>query len=319
MKHKKSLATVLLIPAVLLSGCSAAQTSNDKLILRTQGIELLGEGKFEEAEGTLIRALSCSNGIVEQADYDISDYIAVAQFKAGDLEGALATVNAIADINPKDDGVYFMRGKIELAMGNKEGAISDFDKTVTLAPDNYNRFVGIYEELHAKGYDTEAAAYLEKAISAGNKLSDYNKGVLEYYLGSYTDARNDLENAKKSSDTTEDLILYLGKTYEALGDDGYAMTLYEDYIRENSTAGRVYDQLANCKLKKGDNEGALETIDAGLSLSNGEGRQGMMFARVVAYERLYDFVSAKKYMDEYLAVYPDDEVAIRENVFLSSR
>ncbi len=317
MKQKKSFAILLtLLAALLLSGCG--EKTSDKLTYRAQGIAGLGEGKSEDAEGAFIRALSCSNGIVEQADIDISYYLAVAQFKSGKLEEALETTNAIIALRPEEDGAYFMRGKINLAMNNKDAAMSDFDKTVSLAPTNYDRFVGIYEELHAKGYDGDASAYLEKAISAGSKLSDYNKGVLEYYLGSYTDARNDLENAKKSG-AGEDLTLYLGRTYEALGDDGYAMTLYEEYLRSDSTAGRVYEQLATCRLKKGDYEGALDTIETGLSLSGGEGAQGMLFERVVAYERLYDFASAKSAMEEYLALYPDDETAIRENVFLSSR
>ncbi len=317
MKQLKSLSILLFaITTLLLSGCE--EKISDKLTYRAQGIESLGEGRSEDAENAFIRALSCSNGIVEQADIDISYYLAVAEFKSGDFEAAHSTADAIAAIRPDDDGVYFLRGKIELAEGNKEAALADFDKTVQLAPTNYDRFVGIYEELHAKGYDGEASAYLEKAISAGEKLSDYNKGVLEYYLGSYTDARNDLENARKSS-SGEDLTLYLGRTYEALGDDGYAMTLYEEYLRADSSAGRVYEQLATCRLNKGDYEGALDTIESGLSLGGGQAQQGMMFERIVAYERLYDFASAKKYMEEYLELYPDDDVARRESVFLSSR
>ncbi len=317
MKQLKSLSILLIaITSLFLSGCE--EKVSDKLTYRAQGIESLGEGRSEDAENAFIRALSCSNGIIEQADIDISYYLAVAEFKSGDFEAAHSTADAIAAIRPDDDGVYFLRGKIELAEGNKDAAMADFDKTVQLAPTNYDRFVGIYEELHAKGYDGEAAAYLEKAISAGEKLSDYNKGVLEYYLGSYTDARNDLENAKKSA-SGEDLTLYLGRTYEALGDDGYAMTLYEEYLRTDSSAGRVYEQLATCRLNKGDYEGALDTIESGLSLGGGQSQQGMMFERIVAYERLYDFSSAKKYMEEYLELYPDDDVARRESVFLSSR
>ena len=45
----------------------------------------------------------------------------------------------------------------------------------------------------------------------------------------------------------------------------------------------------------------------------------MMFDRAVAYEMLYDFETAAKYMEEYLAEYPDDEAAKRENIFLGTR
>lgn len=304
--------------AVSIADSFISEHGGDKLSYRSKGIALMASGEFEKAVDAFSSALSYSNGLVEQTDIDISDYLAVAEFKSGDHESALSTVNAVIALRPKDDGAYFLRGKINLAMGNKDAAISDFDKTIELSDDNYDRYVGIYEELHAKGYDTEAASYLEKAMTVGNKLSDYNRGVLEFYLGSYTDARNDLESAKKSGDS-ENLTLYLGKTYEALGDAGYAMTLYEDYIRMNSSAGRVYEELATCRMNQGDYEGALEVIETGLSLGNKEGQKGMMFDRVVAYEMLLDFENAQKYMDEYLALYPDDEVARRESVFLSSR
>ncbi len=295
-----------------------AATGGDKLTYRAKGLALLGQGEYGGAIDELVAALSCSNGIVGQDDIDISYYLAVAEYKNGDIQAAHDTVDAIIAMRPKDDAAYYMRGKIELAEGNRDAAMSDFDNTVNLAPTNYDRFVGIYEELHSNGYETEAASYLEKAITAGNKLSDYNKGVLEYYLGSYTDARNDLENAKKTGNN-ENLTLYLGKTYEALGDDGYAMSLYEEYIRGDAGAGRIYEQLATCYMNKGDYQNALEIIETGLSLGNGEGEQGMLFDRIVAYEMLYDFETAAKLMTEYLAAYPDDEAAIRENVFLSSR
>lgn len=342
-----SSAGILIITALLsLSGCSSDETAldkaqsalaegdfatassvadsaitgggGDKATYRAKGIALLGQGDYENAKDCFVRALSCSNGIVEQADYDISYYLAVTEFKMGDAQAAKDTVDAIIALRPKDDAAYFLRGKIGLYLGDKNAAIADFDKTVTLAPKNYDRYVGIYEELHAKGFDAEAASYLEKALAAGDKLSDYNKGLLEYYMGSYTEARNDLENARKSGDN-ENLTLYLGKTYEALGDTTYAMTLYEEFLRQNPEAGRIYEQYSTCLLNKGEYDQALTTIESGLTMGKGEGVRGMMFNRIVAYERLYDFENAKTSMKEYLELYPDDEVAKRENVFLSSR
>ncbi|MCR5688431.1 MAG: tetratricopeptide repeat protein [Lachnospiraceae bacterium] len=304
--------------AASLADEACATFGRDKMLCRLRGIALLGEGDSEKAEEAFLEALTYSNGIVEQTDIDISYYLAVAQYKNDDLEAAHSTADAILAIRPDDDGAYYLRGKIGLEMGRKDEALSDFDRTVALAPNDYDRYVGIYEELHARGYDSEAASYLEKAMTGGSRLSDYNKGVLEYYLGSYTDARNDLENAKKGG-SSENLILYLGRTYEALGDAGYAMSLYEEYIRSDSSAGHVYEQLAKCRMAGGDYEGALEAIEAGLSLGGKGAERELMFDRVVACENLYDFSSAKKYMEEYVALYPDDEVARRENVFLSSR
>ena len=48
-------------------------------------------------------------------------------------------------------------------------------------------------------------------------------------------------------------------------------------------------------------------------------RQELSYNRIVAYENLGDFESAKKYMKEYLKAYPDDERAQREYEFLQTR
>ncbi len=304
--------------ALGIAGAASESAGGDKALLRAKGIALLASGDYEKAHDALVSALACSNGLVEAADYDISYYLAVTEFKMHDAEAARSTVDAIINLRPKDDGAYYLRGKINLFLGNREDAIADFDKSVTLAPEDYDRYVGIYEELHAMGFDTEASAYLEKALAAGNKLSDYNKGVLEYYMGSYTDARGDLENAKKGG-SNENLILYLGRTYEALGDPTYAMTLYEEFLRTDPAAGRIYEQYSTALMNKGEYDRALDTIESGINMGGGEGLRGLMFNRFVAYERLYDFENAKKSIGEYLELFPDDETAKRENVFLSSR
>ena len=47
--------------------------------------------------------------------------------------------------------------------------------------------------------------------------------------------------------------------------------------------------------------------------------QRLSFNEIVAYEHLGNFEQAKALMDTYLASYPGDEKAKREQVFLSTR
>lgn len=345
--QKSILAVIALLSAVAFCGCATAGDSaigkvtaainegnyseaesiasgvigkgeNDKALLRLRGIARLGEGQYDPAISDFVASLGLSNGIVNSSDIDTSFYLATAEFKNGDLKASETTLSAIAGIRPKDERAYYLRGKVKLAGGDKTGAMVDFDKAIGLAPTKYDYYIGIFEELAGAGYEDEGKNYLEKAYSAGNKLSSYNKGVIEYYMESYTDARNDLENAKKS-DESESVILYLAKTYEALGDNGYAQNLLETFALSNSGCGKVYAELAYLKLSQEDYEGALSTIETGLTSGGGEGTKGLMFNKIVAYENLYDFDNAKTAMEEYLALYPDDSVALRENVFLSSR
>ena len=289
-----------------------------KEILRLRGIAKMGAGDYSAAAADLLEALSLSNGMVDASDIDTSYYLAVAQYKTGDKNECETTLSAITDIKPKEDKAYLLRGKVRLSEGDKEAAKADFDKAISLAPTKYDYYVQIYEELLGAGYESEGNAYLEKALAVGSKLSDYYKGVLEYYMGAYTDARNDLENAGKSKDD-ENIVLYLGKTYEALGDSAYAVTLYEQFIQSGKESGKIYEELSYLKMNQKDYEGALGIIETGLNLGGSEGKRGMMFNRIVAYENLYDFSAAKEAAKEYLELYPDDQDALRENIFLSSR
>ena len=45
----------------------------------------------------------------------------------------------------------------------------------------------------------------------------------------------------------------------------------------------------------------------------------MLYNEIVAYEYKRDFATAKEKMKIYLEQYPEDEAALRENEFLSTR
>lgn len=74
-----------------------------------------------------------------------------------------------------------------------------------------------------------------------------------------------------------------------------------------------------CKLKGGDYEAALAAFQAGLEVEGNTATQSLMFNELVAYEYLGQYDKAKLAMDQYLALYPDDEKAQREAVFLQTR
>ena len=48
-------------------------------------------------------------------------------------------------------------------------------------------------------------------------------------------------------------------------------------------------------------------------------RKSLLYNEIVVYEYQKDFATAKSKMAEYLAAYPDDQDAVRENQFLSTR
>ena len=295
-----------------------ANGEDQRLTYRGMGIAHMGLGKYEEAESDFLNALSCSNGLIRKVDYDINYYLAMAQCKTGDYDGAIDTYNAILDLNEKAADAHYLRGRVELLKNDRDAAIADFDRAVELKGGDYDLYINIYEGLTASGFKSEAEGYIRKALQKNGKMTKYQSGMFAYYLGNYDEARSYLESARESGDS-DPVILYLGRSYEALGDVNYAATLYSDYIDKGNAGASIYNELGLIRLKKGEYDDALKAFQGGMELNDPSYSQSIMFNEAVTYEYLYDFKKAAVLMKEYLDKYPDDEEAQREYVFLSTR
>ena len=73
------------------------------------------------------------------------------------------------------------------------------------------------------------------------------------------------------------------------------------------------------QVKGGDYEAALAAFQAGMNVEGNTVTQSLKFNEIVAYEYLGQYDKAKLAMEQYLALYPDDEKAQREAVFLKTR
>lgn len=346
MKHK-IITFVLLISITLLAGCKKAEESPyfkavdaigrteyeaaipllDKAIesgcdlkdaYRAKGIAYLGMADYVKAEVFLTNALRESNGIIEERDIDTSYYLAVTKYKSWDKAEAVNILDSVIALRPANDTAYYMRGKIKLSEGDKDAAITDYDKAIELSPNSYEHYIRICEDLKGVGYESEGDEYINRAMSASGKKTDSVKGYLEYYQKDYPAARTDLENAKKSNDSAT-VELYLGRVYDALGDTEYALTIYQEAINKYPGSGKLYDQYALLQMGRGNYQQAIDTINQGIEKGGGDSLKSLMFNRAVAYEKLYDFKQAYEYMSEYCNKYPDDSAARRELTFLSSR
>ena len=346
----KRIACVLLIAAagmIFLSGCSLAKNGktiddafdliedgkyeealskleeaeekdeDSELILRGKGIASMGLSDYEAAVKCLEEALAKSEGGVSNLEYDISEYLAVAQYRNGDKEGAEETCTAILDLDGKNADVYFLRGKARLGLGKKEDAVDDFNAAVAIKPKNPDLYINIYEAMRNAGYDEEGNSYLKSAMEQ-TSLNSFQKGRLYFWRGEYENARDCLETAQKEGGN-DDVILYLGKTYEALGDTSYAAQLYKNYIKENPGDAGICNQLGICEMTNGNYEDALKAFEQGIEANDNETMQSLKYNEIVAYEYLSDFKKAAVLMESYLKSYPDDENAKREYVFLSTR
>lgn len=290
-----------------------------RLLYRAKGIAYMGLTQYSDAVDAFETALKDSSGRVQNMDIDMNYYLATAYYKQGDDAQAIQIYNTILSLYPKEKDALYLRGSILLRQSsdNYESAKADFDRAIELAPSDFDQLLNIYQVLKECGYQDVGREYLENAMANNAKdMSDYNKGRICFYLENYEDARDYLERAKDTAGGGA--VLYLGRTWEILGDYNYASSVYESYVA-NTPDAEIYNQLGMCRLKMNDPQAALEAFQAGQTVEDCPILQTLQYNEIVAYEQLEDFTKAASLMQSYLKTYPDDEQAQRENIFLKTR
>ncbi len=291
---------------------------DQKLIARGRGIAQMGLIQYEEAQKYFIEALQLSNGLIEDVDFDINLYLAATYTKEGKYAQAEEIYDAILALRPEDEDVLFLRGCVRLKQGDSARAKLDLDQVVKLDGKNFGRLIQIYETMDSAGYTEEGRNYLTSALQTYEKeISNFDKGRMYYYMGEYQKAYIALEEAK--SEGGVEAYLYLGKAYEATGDYNYAASVYNSYLSNESADARIYNQLGLCEMKKGEYANALLAFQSGLKVEGNQMQQSLQFNEIVAYEHLGEFAKAYELLGNYLSMYPDDEKAVREYDFLSTR
>ena len=116
-----------------------------------------------------------------------------------------------------------------------------------------------------------------------------------------------------------DAKVYLAETYEASGDSDSASKLLAEYVKEEKPSAEALALLGNMEIKAGNYDKALEYYQEGIKKEDDTAMQDLLKGEIVALEYTGDFSSAKEKMTEYLAKYPTDQAALREQTFLQTR
>lgn len=298
------------------SGLDAGE--DERQIYRGMGLAYMGMTRYEEAVAYLEAALHAGRGRVDELDFDINYYLATAYYRNGQVQEAAEAYSAILAMRPREKDAYYLRGCVKLSQDDFEGAQEDFNAAVALDGKNYDQMIRIYMALEEYGYKDAGLAYLQNALSENEKsISDYDMGRICYYMGDYENARSHLANLK--AETDYGAALYLGRTYEALGDYNYASSIYAAYTENDQSKAEIYNQLGLCRMKMGEYESALTAFQAAMNIEDNGMMQTLKFNEIVAYEYMHDYKTAAALMNSYLKSYPDDSAARREYEFLQTR
>ena len=296
---------------------ATAAGEDGRLIQRGIAIAQMGRMQYREALDTFKKALSYGGGVPDRIDFDINYYMASAFYLLGEKDAAIDTYDAILALRANEGDAYYLRGAIYVEQGRIEEALADFDRSLAIHGSGDGRLIDIYQILAEGGYRQTGEEYLWQALDEDmRRLENFERGRIYFFLGDYENARMHLERARG---TSYEAVLYLGKTYEVLGDFNYAVSVYSTYLDDGNPSPHIYNQLGVCRLKMNDYEGALAAFLGGMAVEDNDILQTLRFNEIVTYEFLGDFTKAAVLMDAYVREYPGDQIAERENYFLRSR
>lgn len=289
-----------------------------RAIYRGMGLAFMGMTHYEDAILYLEAALHESGGRVEDMDFDINYYLATAYYKSGRAEDAVSAYDAILALRPKEKDAFYLRGYVKLSRNEFEAAQKDFEAAAALDDKDYDQLIRIYTALEEYGYKEAGMVYLQKVMAQNEKsISDYDMGRMCYYMGDYEKARDYLSRLETAKDYGA--ALYLGRTYEALGDYNYASSIYAAFTENDQSRAEIYNQLGLCRMQMKEYSAALEAFQAAMNIEDNGMMQSLKFNEVVAYEYMGDFKTASALLNSYLKSYPDDAAAKREYEFLRTR
>ena len=246
-------------------------------------------------------------------------YRATAELKSELFDAAMADCQTIAEDYTMDADTYYLTGCVALAMDSYDEASSNFTDAYN-ADTSYEMAIEIYEAYLEKDMEADGTRYLETALKTEAKTADdyCDRGKAYYYMQDYSNAKKELTEAVNKKSTEG--ILLLGMVYKAQGDTANARAMYQQYIEtEGSSSAKGYNGLALCDIDEGNYDNALTDITNGLADASTEEMQDLLYNEVVVYEKKLDFATALSKIQEYLKMFPDDENASKELIFLQSR
>lgn len=303
---------------VCIAGCGGVDRDTQESY-RQQGISLLEQGDYEKAQEQFQKALDEAEGRVGDTEIDISYYKALAQYKNGDIDGAIDTYDGLVAYDKENPDVYYLRGSLYLKQNENSKCISDYNKAVQYADGDYKVYIEIYENLTASGFKENGEKYLEKALDMETSDDDDTcmQGYIYYLLGQYDRADELLKDAVDGG--CSQALIYQSQLYSAKGQDDQAQQAYDDYIEENKDDVEALNEAGMIEMNAGSYENALDAFTRAYNTKEGSEDRQIRLNMIYACEYAGNFEQAYELMTQYVSDYPDDQEANREYSFLKTR
>lgn len=317
---KKTVSVMLLAGAlsavVMLPGCG--KSAGKALEYKELGITQMEQGDFSAAAESFQNALDQSGRRIGAKELDISFYKALALYKAGDIDQAIATYTSMIEYDEDNWETYYLRGNLYLESGQNQAAIGDYKKAAELNAADTRLYVNLYENLTEAGEQDAAEKYESDVLnSSPSKAADYYYvGDMYYLTGDYDNAVTNLKSAVDGG--YDEALLLLGRAYSAMGDKDDAKAAYSSYMEKYPDDAAALNELGVTAIATEDYENAVDYLETALESAEGDIALSIKKNLIAAYEYSGNFRKAYSTARD-LASKTDDEEVAREYQFLRTR
>lgn len=156
------------------------------------------------------------------------------------------------------------------------------------------------------------------------KVNPSEEGIEYLKNGQYEEAVEQFEQAVEKEINAADAYRGIGIARWEQEDYAGARDAFQKALEQETEqpfTGTIYNFLGNCALKLNDPASAQNYFQQGIGLKGNstELDREMKYNLIVAFEQTGDWESAKAKLSEYVAEYPDDANAQKEQQFLETR
>ncbi len=282
---------------------SSLQLDGDTMqVHRGMGILYMAREEYEAAIAEFDQAIALTGTAVGSQDFDILQHKADAQVLMKDYNGAVETYSTLIQLEVATSENYMRRGILYLKGGSAylQYALEDFDFALEKEENVYEGYQDIYDILMDYGYETEAAAYVERALALDAVAPEdyFEKGKLYFSIKEYVLASHQFEIAAAQGISQAEY--YLACCAEKQGDYQTAEEIYQRLMVDPAfQTAESYNQLGACMVQDGQYTEAEIHFQEALALDDGTMEPYILWNEAIMYEKQERFEEAYEVMLRY--------------------
>jgi len=196
-------------------------------------------------------------------------YRGIARYDLGDRQGAIVDYNQAIAINPQYADAYSNRGIAKAVLGDKQGAIADFNQAIAIIPLYAGAYVSRGLTKRLLGDKQGAIDDYNQAIAINPQDADayHKRGTAKYYLGDMKGAIDDYNEAIAINPQDADAYHKRGAAKYYLGDMKGAIDDYNEAIAINPQDAGAYNNRGTAKFGLGDKKGAIDDYNQAIAMN----------------------------------------------------